>query len=99
MSARSVSFLTENFQLTKRSVRRVTASRNQTENNVNTNLIHNILNFLLALVGGLMAFDFSSVVSASTAGTIIAVLSGAKLLMNAIRDGLAGMAKAQPPVQ
>ncbi len=66
---------------------------------MNTNLIHNVLNFLLALVGGLMAFDFSSVVSASTAGTIIAVLSGAKLLMNAIRDGLAGMAKPQPPVQ
>lgn len=66
---------------------------------MNTNLIHNVLNFLLALVGGLMAFDFSSVVSAGTAGTIIAVLSGAKLLMNAVRDGLSGMAKAQPPVQ
>ena len=66
---------------------------------MNTNLIHNVLNFLLALVGGLMAFDFSSIVSPGTAGTIIAVLSGAKLLMNAIRDGLAGMAKSQPPVQ
>lgn len=66
---------------------------------MNTNAIHNILNFLLALVGGLMAFDFSSVVSASTAGTIIAVLSGAKLLMNAVRDGLSGMTKQQPPVQ
>ena len=66
---------------------------------MNTNLIHNILNFLLALVGGLMAFDFSAIVSAPMAGTIIAVLSGAKLLMNAIRDGLGGMAKSQPPVQ
>jgi hypothetical protein len=66
---------------------------------VNANLIHNILNFLLAIVGGLMAFDFSAVVSSSTAGTIIAVLSGAKLVMNAMRDGLAGMAKPQPPVQ
>lgn len=66
---------------------------------MNTNLIHNILNFLLAIVGGLMAFDFSAIVSASTAGTIIAILSGAKLVMNALRDGLAGMAKAQPPVQ
>lgn len=66
---------------------------------MNTNLIHNVLNFLLALVGGLMAFDFSSIVSAPTAGTIIAVLSGLKLFMNAIRDGLAGMAKPQPPVE
>ena len=66
---------------------------------MNMNLIHNILNFLLAIVGGLMAFDFSSVVSAGTAGTIIAILSGAKLVMNAVRDGIAGMAKPQPPVQ
>ena len=63
------------------------------------NLIHNILNFLLAIVGGLMAFDFSSIVSTGTAGTIIAILSGAKLVMNAVRDGIAGMAKPQPPVQ
>ena len=66
---------------------------------MNTNLIHNVLNFLLAIVGGLMAFDYSAFVSASTAGTIIAILSGAKLVMNAVRDGLAGMAKPQPPVQ
>lgn len=66
---------------------------------MNTNLIHNVLNFLLAIVGGLMAFDFSSIVSASTAGTIIAILSGAKLVMNALRDGLTGMTKEQPPVQ
>ncbi len=66
---------------------------------MNSNMIHNILNFLLAIVGGLMAFDFSSIVSPGTAGTIIAVLSGAKLLMNAVRDGLSGMAKPQPPVQ
>lgn len=66
---------------------------------MNTNAIHNILNFLLAVVGGLMAFDFSSIVSPTTAGTIIAILSGAKLVMNALRDGLSGMAKTQPPVQ
>lgn len=65
---------------------------------MNMNLAHNCLNFLLALVGGLMAFDFSSIVSAPTAGKIIAVLAGAKLVMNALRDGLAGMTKPQPPV-
>ena len=66
---------------------------------MNSNMIHNILNFLLAVVGGLMAFDFSAIVSPTTAGTIIAVLSGAKLVMNALRDGLAGMVNTQPPVQ
>lgn len=66
---------------------------------MNTNLIHNILNFLIAIVGGLGAFDFASVVSPTTAATIVSVLAGAKLVMNALRDGLAGMAKPQPPVQ
>jgi len=66
---------------------------------VNTNLIHNILNFLIAIVGGLGAFDFSSIVSPTAAATIVSVLAATKLVMNALRDGLAGMTKAQPPVQ
>jgi len=65
----------------------------------NTNAVHNILNFLIAIVAGLAGFDFSSIVSASTAGKIVAVLAAAKLVMNALRDGLAGMTKPQPPVQ
>lgn len=66
---------------------------------INSNMIHNILNFLIAIVAGLAGFDFSSIVSASTAGKIVAVLAAAKLVMNALRDGLAGMVKTQPPVQ
>lgn len=66
---------------------------------INSNMIHNILNFLIAIVAGLAGFDFSSIVSASTAGKIVAVLAAAKLVMNALRDGLAGMVKSQPPVQ
>lgn len=66
---------------------------------MNTNLLHNILNFLIAIMGGLTAFDFTAIVSQSTAGTIVGALAALKLVMNALRDGLAGMAKAQPPVQ
>lgn len=66
---------------------------------MNLNLVHNVLNFLLAIIGGLAAFDFSSIVSQSTAGLIISVLAMMKLIMNALRDGIAGMAKPQPPVQ
>lgn len=66
---------------------------------MNLNLLHNILNFLIAVMGGLAAFDFSSIVSPSTAGTIVGALAALKLVMNALRDGIAGMAKQQPPVQ
>lgn len=66
---------------------------------MNTNLIHNILNFLIAIMGGLAAFDFTAIVSQGTAGTIVGALAALKLVMNALRDGLAGMAKPQPPVQ
>lgn len=63
------------------------------------NLIHNVLNFLIAIVGGLAGFDFSSIVSQGTAGKIVAVLAALKLVMNALRDGVGGMIKEQPPVQ
>jgi len=66
---------------------------------VNTNLIHNILNFLIAVIGGLAAFDFSSIVSAPTAVKIVSALAMLKLIMNALRDGIAGMVKEQPPVK
>lgn len=75
------------------------ATQASLENTVNLNLVHNVLNFLLAIIGGLAAFDFSSIVSQSTAGLIISVLAMMKLIMNALRDGIAGMAKPQPPVQ
>lgn len=66
---------------------------------MNTNLIHNILNFLIAIIGGLAAFDFSAIVSAPTAVKIVSALAVAKLVINALRDGVAGLAKSQPPVQ
>ena len=66
---------------------------------MNTNLLHNILNFLIAIIGGLAAFDFSAIVSAPTAVKIVSALALAKLMMNALRDGLSGMVKPQPPVQ
>lgn len=66
---------------------------------MNTNLIHNILNFLIAVIGGLAAFDFSSIVSAPTAVKIVSALAMLKLIMNALRDGIAGMVKEQPPVK
>lgn len=66
---------------------------------MNLNLVHNILNLLIAIMGGLAAFDFSTIVSQGTAGMIVGSLAAAKLIMNALRDGIAGMVKVQPPVQ
>jgi hypothetical protein len=50
-------------------------------------------------MGGLAAFDFSSIVAPTTAATIVSIPAGTKLVMNALRDGLTGMTKPQPPVQ
>ena len=65
---------------------------------MNTNLIHNVLNVAIAVFGTLAGFDFSLFTSAATSAKIVAALAMAKLLINAIRDGLGGMVKDQPPV-
>lgn len=65
---------------------------------MNTNLLHNILNIAIAVVAALMAFDWSVVLAPEKAGAIIAILSAVKLIVNAIRDGIGGMTKPQPPV-
>lgn len=66
---------------------------------MNTNLIHNILNVAIAIMGALATFDFTQFVGASTSVKIMAGLALIKLLINAVRDGLSGMTKPQPPVQ
>jgi hypothetical protein len=70
---------------------------------VNTNLIHNILNIAIIVVGGLAAFDWMALGSAldldpATAAKIVTGLGTVKMVMNVLRDGLAGLVKTQPPV-
>lgn len=65
----------------------------------NTNAIHNLLNVVMALVAGFAAMDWSVIVSQGVAVKIVAALAAVKLVINALRDGLAGMMKPQPPVQ
>lgn len=66
---------------------------------MNTNLIHNILNIAIAAIAAMGAFDWTVLVSQSTALTIVGILATAKTVMNMLRDGLSGMTKPQPPVQ
>ena len=66
---------------------------------MNTNLIHNILNIVMVVVGGLAGFDFVGLgLDPILAGKIIAGLGTAKMIINVIRDGFTGLTKPQPPV-
>lgn len=66
---------------------------------MNTNLIHNLLNLAIVVVGALATFDWTGLLSAGTAALVVTVLGGAKIVINVIRDGIAGLAKQQPPVE
>lgn len=65
---------------------------------LNTNAVHNALNIAIAVVAALMAFDWNVLMEPATAAKVIAGLASAKLMINAVRDGLSGLVKPQPPV-
>lgn len=67
---------------------------------MNTNLIHNILNVGIVIFGSMAGFDFTVLgLSVAASAKIAAGLAAAKLIMNALRDGLSGLVKEQPPVK
>lgn len=66
---------------------------------LNSNMIHNLLNVAIAAVAALAVFDWTVLFSQSTAMVIVGVLASAKTVINVVRDGFAGLVKAQPPVQ
>lgn len=67
---------------------------------MNTNLLHNILNVAMIVIAGLAGFDFVGMgIDPVTAGKIVAVLGSIKMVINVLRDGVAGLTKPQPPVQ
>lgn len=66
---------------------------------LNTNAVHNFLNMAIVLVSALGAMDWAGIVEAELAVKIVGGLAAAKLIMNAVRDGLKGMVKPQPPVE
>lgn len=66
---------------------------------MNTNLAHNAINLLIAIVAAVATFDFSAFLPPEVATPIVGALAALKLVMNALRDGIAGMVKTQPPVQ
>lgn len=81
---------------------------------MNTNLVHNILNVVIALLGGVTAFLLAtgcttlpggqlecsaSWISPTITSVAVLVLGVAKSIINIIRDGVSGLAKPQPPVK
>ncbi|MDE1994384.1 MAG: hypothetical protein KGI75_17910 [Rhizobiaceae bacterium] len=80
---------------------------------LNTNMLHNILNILIALSALTIAVLLAAGCTQSADGTIecsqsfigpsytayvVAGLSALKLSINIARDGLSGLIKPQPPV-
>lgn len=66
---------------------------------MNTNAIHNAMNLAIAVVAAVATFDFSAFLPPEIATPIVGALATAKLVINALRDGIAGMVKPQPPVE
>lgn len=70
---------------------------------MNTNAIHNILNLIGLVVGGLITFNWTSLglspeTAAFVAGAVLLADKIIKLAMNVLRDGLGGLFAPQPPV-
>jgi hypothetical protein len=66
---------------------------------VNTNLIHNILNIAIAVIAALSVPEVLALIPAEWSVKILAALGTAKLVINTVRDGFAGLVKEQPPVK
>lgn len=79
----------------------------------NTNMLHNVLNVLIALSGLLVAVLLAtgctqladgilecsqSLISPSYAAVGVAILGALKIAVNIMRDGVGGLIKPQPPV-
>jgi hypothetical protein len=62
---------------------------------VNTNLLHNILNVVIAILGATATFDWSQFIGTTLAVKLMAGAALLKLVINAVRDGLSGMVKPQ----
>lgn len=71
---------------------------------MNTNLIHNVLNFLGMIVGTVLLYDWTQLGFSPEQGLLIGgyfILADKiiKIAMNLFRDGFAGLWKVQPPVE
>lgn len=81
---------------------------------LNANTLHNILNVVLVVVGGLTgallaagcvqiaggSLDCShALIPPADAGYVVTAIGALKIVMNICRDGITGLVAPQPPVQ
>lgn len=66
---------------------------------MNTNLIHNVLNWAIALVAVFSLPEVMALIPPDLAVKIAGSLAIIKSVINVFRDGLGGLVKNQPPVQ
>lgn len=66
---------------------------------LNTNLLHNVLNIAITLIAALETMDLMPLIGEERALKLVAGLGVAKIVINVVRDGLAGLIKDQPPVR
>jgi hypothetical protein len=66
---------------------------------MNLNALHNIMNTALVVVGGLELFSWGDLFGPELAVQIMAGIGAFKLVANALRDGIGGLVKVQPPVE
>lgn len=66
---------------------------------MNTNLLHNILNILIALTSIALLPEVQAILPPEIAVTVASVASAAKIVINILRDGVTGLVKDQPPVR
>lgn len=71
---------------------------------MNTNMVHNAINVIGLLFGLWATADLSTLgitneTAAVLTGWFLLISNSIKLVMNALRDGLTGLVKTQPPVQ
>ncbi|TIP08052.1 hypothetical protein [Mesorhizobium sp.] len=66
----------------------------------NTNAAHNLINVLILLLTSLVGLDWTMFgIDAVLALKITGVLTLLKILMNVVRDGIAGLVRKQPAVE
>lgn len=67
-------------------------------NLINTNFLHNFLNVLMVVIPALEVFDWTPFFDPLTSLKIAGGLGLLKIVINIVRDGMAGLVKQQPPV-
>lgn len=65
---------------------------------MNSNLFHNIVNIVIAIVAALSVPEVAAVLPPELGAKLVGGLAVAKVAVNIARDGLTGLTKPQPPV-